>query len=110
MTNKSKPRKSTAKQICKQIKTRCPYCNKRLEMSDFAAEFFDRVLLYLKHHDRLVIPNFGIFRMCIYPAREGVGGGMFEGIRYSVPRLRYLRFSPTPKAKEFLRSLPVDDR
>jgi len=112
-SNQKRVKKSTAKQICKSIKARCPYCDKRLDLTDFAAEFFDRVLLFLKDHDRLVIPAFGRFRMCIHPAQTGVirmakGKTKGKNISYSVPARRYLRFSPSPVAKKFLNNIPSD--
>lgn len=105
--------KGTSNRICKSIKARCPYCDKRLDLNDFAAEFFDRVLLFLKDHDRLVIPAFGVFHMCIHPAQTGVirlvtGESKGKKKTYTVPARRYLRFSLSPVAKKFLNNIPSD--
>ena len=90
-----------AGKVCKSIKAHCPHCNKPLDLSDFAVEFFRRVLLHLKDHDRFVIPHFGTFKMYIWQPREGV----FKGKSYSVPSQRYLHFRAAPYVKNLLKKI-----
>jgi len=48
--------------IVKQMLVRCPHCNRPLDLGEFTAVLFDRILETLAQGERVFIPQFGTFR------------------------------------------------
>lgn len=61
------------KKICSDMRAKCPYCNRRLDLSDFGNEIFRRVLKILSIGKSVSISNFGSFRAPITKGRDVSG-------------------------------------
>ena len=83
-------------QLCREIKSRCPYCSRSIDLSGFASELFRRILKRLGKGDRIELENFGVFRAPVTPGRKG--RGLKSNVSLTRDR-RVIRFRASPAAK-----------
>lgn len=84
------------RQISREIRARCPHCNRSLDLTEIGAEVFRRVLLRLVTGERVEVEKFGVFRLKNQPART------IEGLKSNVTYIRAYRqinFRALPHAK-----------
>jgi nucleoid DNA-binding protein len=84
------------RQICLDMRAKCPYCNRTLDLSDFGVEMFRRMLRILGNGERVEIEGFGVFRAAVTKGREIKSA---KAVVRKTRDKRIIRFKASGKAK-----------
>ena len=85
------------REICRDIRAKCPYCNRSLDLTDLGVEIFRRVTRAIAKDDKVEVDGFGVFHAPVVKGRTITGfGGM---VKLSGDK-RVIRFRASPKGKK----------
>lgn len=82
--------------ICRNLKTKCPHCGNRLDLSGVGPEVFRRIKEALAQGERVQINNFGTFVTRYIKGRQIQS---FDGVVRKMKGRNVIRFSAAPDAK-----------
>lgn len=83
-------------QLCRDMKAKCPHCARSLDLSEFGAELFRRIVKRLGLGERIEVEGFGTFRAPVMAGRS------VRGLKSNVTLTRdkrVIRFRASPAAK-----------
>jgi len=95
------------RQMCQDVRARCPYCARSLDLSDFGVELFRRMLRALGRGERVEVEGFGAFRAPVVKGRKV--RGLKGNVRLTADK-RIIRFRASARAKALVNQAQAEDK